>query len=58
MLACKMVGENKKNQEKIRKFCLEEAKLLKSASNLKPIGEPKQQKPNTKNPRTAKKVTN
>ena len=24
MVACKMVGEHKRNQEKIKKFCLEE----------------------------------
>ena len=31
MVACKTVGEYKRNQEKIRKFCLEEAKATKKA---------------------------
>ena len=33
MVACKAVGEYKRNQEKIRKFCLEETRALKAASN-------------------------
>ena len=32
MVACKTVGEHKRNQEKIRKFCLEEAKAAKKAN--------------------------
>ena len=58
MLACKTVGENNRNQEKMRKFCLEEAKLPKAVSNSQPVGEPKQQKPITMNSRTRKKTTN
>ena len=36
MVACKTVGEYKRNQEKIRKFCLDEAKKQIAAS--KPLG--------------------
>ena len=34
MVACKTVGEYKRNQEKIRKFCLDEAKKQIAASKL------------------------
>ena len=43
MVACKTVSEYKRNQEKIKKFCLEEAK---------------QQKATEINPSTSKKKTN
>ena len=33
MVACKTVGEYRRNQEKIRKFCLEEAKAIKKAKS-------------------------
>ena len=33
MVACKTVGEYKRNQEKIRQFCLEEAKAAKKAQS-------------------------
>ena len=36
MVACKTVGEYKRNQEKIRKFCLDEAKKQKAANQ--PLG--------------------
>ena len=36
MVACKTVGEYKRNQEKIRKFCLDEAKKQKDANQ--PLG--------------------
>ena len=36
MVACKTVGEYKRNQEKIRKFCLDEAK--KQIAATKPLG--------------------
>ena len=36
MVACKTVGEYKRNQEKIRKFCLDEAK--KQIAARKPLG--------------------
>ena len=35
MVACKTVGEYKRNQEKIRKFCLEEAKAAKQTQPTK-----------------------
>ena len=58
MIACKTVDEYKRNQEKIRKFCLEEPKILKATSNPQPVGEPNQHKPNTRNSHTRKKTTN
>ena len=41
MVACKTVGEYKINEEKIKKFCLEEAKQLKTA-NKEHLGETSQ----------------
>ena len=58
MLAWKTLNEHKRNQEKIRKFCLEKAKQQKTAANPQPVEETKQQKINTRNLRTGKKVTN
>ena len=57
MVACKTIGEYKGNQEEKRKFCLEEAKQLKAATNSQPIVETKLQKPKTRNLRTGKKVS-
>ena len=37
MVACKTVGEYKRNQEKIKKFCLEEAKQKKIQERSAPI---------------------
>ena len=45
MVACKTISEHKRNQEKIRKFCLEEAKQLKAATNPQPIGEQSSKNP-------------
>ena len=38
MVACKTVGEYKRNQEKIKKFCLEEAKQQKVTKMTPPTG--------------------
>ena len=40
MVACKTVGEYKRNQEKVRKFCLEEARNNASSKQLKNQGQP------------------
>ena len=37
MVACKRVGEYKRNQEKIKKFCLEETKQKKIQERSAPI---------------------
>ena len=41
MVACKTIGEYKRNQEKIKKFGLEEAKQLKAANKFQPTGDPR-----------------
>ena len=37
MVACKTIGEYRRNQEKIKKFCLEEAKQAKKSSTSAPM---------------------
>ena len=37
MVACKTIGEYRRNQEKIKKFCLEEAKPAKKSSTSAPM---------------------
>ena len=58
MVSCKTVGEYKRNQEKIRKFCLDEAKQLKAACKSQPVGETIQQQPNTRNTKTGNNTIN
>ena len=59
MVASKTVGEYKRNQEKIKKFCLEEAKQQKKTGKaVKPIGEEKVHRPNSRNTRPRTQLTN
>ena len=69
MAACKTVGEYKRNQEKIRKFCLEEAKAIKKAQSSnqgnsprkshsdKPVQHIPQQSPAKQRSKTETKLT-
>ena len=56
MVACKTVGEYKRNQEKNKKFCLDEAKQLKTA-NKEQIGETSQ-RASTRNNKPDKRISN
>ena len=64
MVACKTVGEYKRNQEKIRKFCLEEAKAIKKAKPSNQRNSPRkthpdkpvQQKPQQSQPKQRSKT--
>ena len=59
MVACETVGEHKRNQEKINKFCLEEAKQHKKTGNaVQPIGEAKIHRPSSRNTRPRTQPTN
>ena len=58
MVACKTVGENKRNQEKIKKFCLEEAKQQKITKTTPPTGGHKIQQRNPRNTRQRAQPTN
>ena len=58
MVACKTIGENKRNQEKIKKFCLEEANQLKVANKVQPTVEPTHNRTSTRNTRSENKSTN
>ena len=59
MVACKTVGEYKRNQEKIKKFCLEEAKQQKKTGKaVQPIGEAKIHRPSSRNTRPRTQLTN
>ena len=58
MVACKTVGEYKRNQEKIKKFCLEEAKQQKETKTTPPTGGHKNQQTNPRNTRQRAKPTN
>ena len=49
MVACKTLAEYKRNQEKIKKFCLEEAKQLKTR-NKEHLGETSQRASTRNNP--------
>ena len=58
MVACKTVGEYKRNQEKIKKFCLEEAKQQKVTKATQPTGGHKTQQTNSRNTRQRAQSTN
>ena len=58
MVACKTVGEYKRNQEKIKKFCLEEAKQQKVTKTTPPTGGHKIQQTNSRNTRQRAQPTN
>ena len=58
MVACKTVGEYKRNQEKIKKFCLEEAKQQKVTKANPPTGGHKIQQTNSRNTRQRAQPTN
>ena len=58
MVACKTVGEYKRNQEKIKKFCLEEAKQQKVTKTTPPTGEHRIQQTNPRNTRRRAEPTN
>ena len=58
MVACKTVGEYKRNQEKIKKFCLEEAKQQKVTKATQPTGGCKTQQSNSRNTRQRAQSTN
>ena len=58
MVACKTVGEYKRNQEKNKEFCLEEAKQQKAGKAVQPIGEAKFHRPSTRNTRPRTQLTN
>ena len=58
MVACKTVGEYKRNQEKIKKFCLEEAKQQKVTKAAQPTGGHKNQQTNFRNTRPRAQSTN
>ena len=58
MVACKTVGEYKRNQEKIKKFCLEEAKQQKVTKATPPTGGHKIQQTNSRNTRQRAQPTN
>ena len=59
MVACKTVDEYKKKQEKIKKFCLEEAKQQKKTGKaVQPIGEAKSHRPSSGNTRPRTQLTN
>ena len=58
MVACKTVGEYKRNQEKIKKFCLEEAKQQKVTKATPPTGGHKNQQTNPRNTRQRAQPTN
>ena len=51
IVACKTFGEYKRNQEKIKKFCLEEAKQQKVTKATQPTGGHKIQQTNSRNTR-------
>ena len=58
-MACKTVGEYEKNQEKIKKFCLEEAKQHKKTGKaVQPMGEAKIHRPSPRNTRPRTQSTN
>ena len=58
MVACKTVGKYKRNQEKIKKFCLEEAKQEKATKAAQPTGGHKTQQTNFRNTRPRAQSTN
>ena len=59
MVACKTVGEYKRNQEKIKKFILEEAKQqTKTGKAVQPIGEAKIHQPSSRNTRPRTQLNN
>ena len=58
MVACKTVGKYKRNQEKIKKFCLEEAKQQKATKAAQPTGGRETQETNFRNIRPRAQSTN
>ena len=59
MVACKTIGDYNWNQEKVKKFCLEEAKQQKKTGKaVQPIGEAKIYRPNSRNTRPRTPLTN
>ena len=56
MVACKTVGEYKRNQEQFKKFCLEEVKQLKTA-NKEHLGETSK-RASTRNNKPDKRISN